>query len=124
PRPWKEKIGEKYAITAPATALAKQWSGWGTSTKPSHEPVIVVSKPKTVEDILDEKLKEVANCLSLFVKIAVQNSTLNLQDYVEELDFARNRVGPKNNIQDVLSEVTDISQLKTITGSINWNIAL
>lgn len=107
-----------------ATELAKKWDGWGTATKPSHEPVIVVTKPKTVEDILDEKLKEVANCLSLFVKIAVQNSALNLQDYVEELDFARNRVEPKNNIQDVLSEVTDMSQLKTITESINWNIAL
>src|SRR5690625_1135938 len=26
-------------ITAPATDLAKQWDGWGTSTKPSHEPI-------------------------------------------------------------------------------------
>src|SRR5690625_1273784 len=32
-------------ITAPATDLAKQWDGWGTSTKPSHEPIIVVRKP-------------------------------------------------------------------------------
>src|SRR5699024_3932429 len=111
-------------ITAPATELARKWDGWGTSTKPSHEPIIVVSKPKSVEDILDEKLKEVAYCLSLFVKIAVQNSTLSLQDYAEELDSARNRVVPKNSIQDVLSEVTDTSQLKTLTESINWSTAL
>ena len=32
-------------ITAPATPEAKQWSGWGTSLKPSYEPVIVARKP-------------------------------------------------------------------------------
>ena len=117
-------LSKVYDITAPATELAHKWAGWGTSTKPSHEPVIVVSKPKTVEDVLDEKLKEVANCLSLFVKIAVQNSTLSLQDYAEELDSVRNRVVPKNNIQDVLSGVTDTSQLKTLTENINWSTAL
>ncbi len=117
-------LKSEYNLTAPATELARKWDGWGTSAKPSHEPVIVATKPKTVEDILDEKLKEVANCLSLFVKIAVQNLTLNLQDYVEELDFARNRVEPKNSIQDVLSGVTDTLRLKTITENINWNIVL
>ena len=32
-------------ITAPATELARKWGGWGTSLKPSHEPIIVVRKP-------------------------------------------------------------------------------
>src|SRR5690625_3088722 len=32
-------------ITAPATELARKWDGWGTSLKPSHEPIIVVRKP-------------------------------------------------------------------------------
>lgn len=32
-------------ITAPASDLAKQWEGWGTQLKPSHEPVILVRKP-------------------------------------------------------------------------------
>lgn len=42
-------------ITAPATDLARKWSGWGTSLKPAHEPIIVARKPlsgtvaKTVE---------------------------------------------------------------------------
>lgn len=30
--------------TAPATA-AKQWAGWGTALKPSHEPIILARKP-------------------------------------------------------------------------------
>src|SRR5690625_320898 len=45
PRPWKDKIGESYDITAPATDLARKWDGWGTSLKPAHEPIIVVRKP-------------------------------------------------------------------------------
>jgi len=32
-------------ITAPATAAAKQWSGWGTALKPALEPITVARKP-------------------------------------------------------------------------------
>jgi DNA modification methylase len=32
-------------ITAPATASAKQWDGWGTALKPAHEPIVVARKP-------------------------------------------------------------------------------
>jgi hypothetical protein len=32
-------------ITAPATAKAKQWQGWGTALKPAHEPIVVARKP-------------------------------------------------------------------------------
>lgn len=37
-------------ITAPSTELAKQYDGWGTALKPSHEPIILARKPleKTV----------------------------------------------------------------------------
>jgi len=31
-------------ITAPATAEAKQWQGWGTALKPAHEPIVVARK--------------------------------------------------------------------------------
>ena len=34
-----------YNITAPATAEAKQWQGWGTALKPAHEPIVVARKP-------------------------------------------------------------------------------
>src|SRR5690625_5143785 len=36
------QCGDAYA---PATELARKWDGWGTSLKPSHEPIIVVRKP-------------------------------------------------------------------------------
>jgi DNA modification methylase len=35
----------EYDITAPATAAAKQWEGWGTALKPAWEPIIVARKP-------------------------------------------------------------------------------
>lgn len=35
----------KACQTAPATAEAEQWEGWGTALKPAHEPIIVARKP-------------------------------------------------------------------------------
>jgi len=32
-------------VTAPATAAAKEWEGWGTALKPSHEPIVLARKP-------------------------------------------------------------------------------
>ena len=32
-------------VLAPATPEAKQWQGWGTALKPSHEPIVVGRKP-------------------------------------------------------------------------------
>lgn len=39
---WEAK---EYDLTAPATAEAKQWQGWGTALKPAHEPIVVARKP-------------------------------------------------------------------------------
>jgi len=35
----------QYNITAPTTAEAKQWQGWGTALKPAHEPIVLARKP-------------------------------------------------------------------------------
>lgn len=32
-------------VTAPATAAAKQWKGWGTALKPANEPIVLARKP-------------------------------------------------------------------------------
>jgi len=34
-----------FNITAPSTAQAKQWEGWGTALKPAYEPALLVRKP-------------------------------------------------------------------------------
>lgn len=36
---------KQHNITAPATAAAKQWDGWGTALKPAWEPALLVQKP-------------------------------------------------------------------------------
>lgn len=36
---------EPTPVTAPATAEAKQWQGWGTALKPAHEPMVLARKP-------------------------------------------------------------------------------
>ena len=41
----RQNINNNYDITAPATDLAKQWAGWGSSLKPAHEPVVLARKP-------------------------------------------------------------------------------
>lgn len=38
-------VGSAAMITAPATASAKQWQGWGTALKPANEPICVARKP-------------------------------------------------------------------------------
>lgn len=35
----------EFEITAPATAAAKRWQGWGTALKPAHEPICLARKP-------------------------------------------------------------------------------
>jgi DNA modification methylase len=40
-----ETVYQTWDITAPATAEAKQWQGWGTALKPAHEPIVVARKP-------------------------------------------------------------------------------
>jgi site-specific DNA-methyltransferase (adenine-specific) len=37
--------GDGITPTAPATAAAQQWDGWGTALKPAHEPIVLARKP-------------------------------------------------------------------------------
>ena len=45
------------AITAPATDAAKQWEGWGTSLKPSYEPVVLCRKPLSEPTVAQNVLR-------------------------------------------------------------------
>jgi DNA modification methylase len=38
-------FGEDFTETAPATAAAAAWAGWGTALKPAFEPIVVGRKP-------------------------------------------------------------------------------
>lgn len=39
-----KKMNQDVNLTAPATDLAKKWSGWGTALKPAWEPIILAMK--------------------------------------------------------------------------------
>ncbi len=45
--PKSHSVGKAIAKIPDTTAAAKQWEGWGTALKPSHEPVVVARKPLT-----------------------------------------------------------------------------
>ena len=38
-------FGTNHLLTAPATAAAAKWQGWGTALKPAWEPILVCRKP-------------------------------------------------------------------------------
>jgi hypothetical protein len=40
-----KEVTSDYAVTAPATAAARAWAGWGTALKPAWEPIILARKP-------------------------------------------------------------------------------
>jgi len=40
-----KQVSADIPVTAPATAEAQKWEGWGTALKPAHEPVVVARKP-------------------------------------------------------------------------------
>jgi DNA modification methylase len=60
-------------LTAPATPEAKEWEGWGTSIKPSNEPIVVATKPLNTLNHIDilcrliEYVKDVERNLKLKV---------------------------------------------------------
>lgn len=56
-------------VTAPATDLARQWEGYGTAMKPSHERWVLVRKPHDV----DVAIQRVSECLSKLHAAIVAN---------------------------------------------------
>src|SRR3990167_514402 len=44
-RPWMDDADHKIDGPEPVTALANQWSGWGTALKPAYEPITIARKP-------------------------------------------------------------------------------
>src|SRR5690625_1646483 len=71
-------------ITAPATELARKWDGWGTSLKPSHEPVIVVRKPLIDADT-GRKLT-VADCVEKYGTGAINIDASRIATFGEDAE--------------------------------------
>lgn len=60
-RPWIERSRDvgyhETAGSEPVTEAAKQWQGWGSALKPSHEPIILARKPLSEPTICENVLK-------------------------------------------------------------------
>lgn len=98
-------------VTKPATPEAKQWDGWGSALKPSHESWIVVSKMKTDYTTLNEVNFSIGVlvCHMLSAKFVQQNLELKKVNLTEVLNFVANYV--ENNpgkLRDDLNGKTDI----------------
>ena len=50
-------ISRDSALTIPSHELAKEWQGWGSNLKPSHEPILLARKPLSEKTIVDNVLK-------------------------------------------------------------------
>lgn len=89
-------------VTAPATDLAKQWSGWGTALKPAFEPVVLARKPLTGEALLDSLVRECQQLL--FARIVRTHSALN-PNVKTRPSIVQWLAGNSTLTQDDLSEV-------------------
>src|SRR5699024_8354010 len=74
-------------ITAPATELAKKYSGWGTALKPAHEPIIVVRKPLVDADT-GRKLT-VADCVEKYGTGAINIDASRIATFGEDAERHR-----------------------------------
>ena len=68
-------------ITAPATDGAKQWDGWGTALKPSHEPICVARKP-LIGTVVANVLAHGCGAINVDgCRIEVDPNDSNIRDY-------------------------------------------
>ena len=54
-----------WAITAPATAAAREWSGWGTALKPACEIICLARKPLSEDTIAANVLRHGVGALNI-----------------------------------------------------------
>lgn len=51
------RVSENYTVTAPSSAAAKQWDGWGTALKPAAEHWILARKPLAESTVTQNVLR-------------------------------------------------------------------
>jgi DNA modification methylase len=127
-RPWieeamangfHEKDGDE-----PATDAARQWQGWGTALKPSHEPCVLAVKPLTDRAewvTVDRHLEAIEGALwSMLSASAAEALSASSPAALRPLASAQWTAADALNTSDVSSAltVTSPSEWATIT---SWN---
>lgn len=121
--------------TAPATDAAKQWDGWGTALKPSHEPVCFAQKPLTNQQLFDTIGSDAARLwsrlwLMLSAKDAAKYLGLNPSVLgVETSAFAQWTAADASSTRAALSDQMGTSQfgsalISALSTVSSWNSTL
>src|SRR5699024_1317601 len=84
---WSSEGSQDRTVTAPATELAHKWDGWGTSLKPSHEPIIVVRKP--LIDVDTGRKLTVADCVEKYGTGAINIDASRIATFGEDAERHR-----------------------------------
>jgi hypothetical protein len=91
------------------TKGTSEWEGWGTALKPSHESLMVATKPFNAKPLNTCDDCNIIWELNSFVRIVEELSKLNLQELKEDmLNSVLLNVEVKNNILGNSKEVMDI----------------
>lgn len=125
---------ESWDITAPATALAQIYDGWGTALKPAYEIVVAARKPlgeQTERDTITENLLRLeARLWSLFpVSFVIDHLMLSQAEYNAACDFAQWSAEEKRNTLDGLSVTMDTQWFQWMANTclsivMSWNSIL
>jgi DNA modification methylase len=114
-------------LTAPATPEAKEWEGWGTSIKPSNEPIVVATKPLNTLNHIDIlcRLIEYVKDVERNLKLKVVGLNEGKETIVQE-NVPIHQEGEKENLMETgkveaLKEVMDTLQfsLKEVNTNLN-----
>ena len=119
----------------PATDAAKQWAGWGTALKPSHEPLIWAQKPLETCDemtIIGSTLWKLWSRLWLMLpaNAAEKYSALSPSGYgVDVSASAQWTADDASNTRDALCARMDMSQfvlalISSLSTVSSWNTTL
>lgn len=98
-------------VTAPATAAAREWQGWGTALKPSWESICLAQKPydfRQLCGILAHKIAEAVCQLPSLAKDAEQSSWLSLSVSAEGFGSAQWNAVAECNTPGALCALMDM----------------
>jgi DNA modification methylase len=121
----RESIDVARLITAPATASALQWQGWGTALKPATENICYAQKPNVFGhdyDIIGSQISDLESSLwsMLPAKTAERNFGLSQSEFDAACASAQWSADERNNTRAALSEAMGTARfVLAITSSLN-----
>lgn len=116
------RFGNTWGTSEPVTDAARQWDGWNTTLKPSHEDVIVAQKPippEMEQDIIVGNLSRLEAQLWSLLSASAAEKCFGLaqSDYNAACASAQWSADERSNSLVALSDLTDMSQSELVVSS-------